>query len=183
MTCRVTHIRPTRQTDQRRQVGTVATDRPGADSTCSTTRGKMMAKPGHPSTCSVVHAGELSRTGKQGFNYFTGVSAETVGAQGICMHLLTIPPGGWAKPHLHEAHETAIYVLGGTAGMWFGDGLKEHLEAKTGDFVYIPAGMPHLPYNLSQSEPCTAVVARTDPNEQESVRLLPKPKHLTTKAS
>jgi uncharacterized RmlC-like cupin family protein len=33
-------------------------------------------------------------------------------------------------------------------------------------------GMPHLPYNPSADEPCTAVLARTDPNEQESVVLL-----------
>ena len=35
-----------------------------------------------------------------------------------------------------------------------------------------PAGMPHLPSNASDSEPCTVVLARTDPNEQESVVLL-----------
>ncbi len=34
--------------------------------------------------------------------------------------------------------------------------------------------MPHLPYNLSDSEACTAVIARTDPNEQESVVLMPE---------
>jgi uncharacterized RmlC-like cupin family protein len=34
--------------------------------------------------------------------------------------------------------------------------------------------MPHLPYNLSGTESCVAVVARTDPNEQESVVLLPE---------
>ena len=33
---------------------------------------------------------------------------------------------------------------------------------------YIPAGVPHLPANLSD-KPATAVIARTDPNEQESV--------------
>ena len=27
------------------------------------------------------------------------------------MHLLTMPPGGRAKAHLHENHETAIYML------------------------------------------------------------------------
>ena len=54
----------------------------------------------------------------------------------------------------------------------YGEGLRERLEAKAGDFVYIPAGMPHLPANPSHSEPCTAVLARTDPNEQESVVLL-----------
>ncbi len=33
--------------------------------------------------------------------------------------------------------------------------------------------MPHLPANLSDSEPAVAVIARTDPNEQESVVLRP----------
>ncbi len=45
---------------------------------------------------------------------------------------------------------------------------------RAGDFVYIAANVPHLPYNLSGSEPTTAVIARTDPNEQESVILLPE---------
>jgi uncharacterized RmlC-like cupin family protein len=52
--------------------------------------------------------------------------------------------------------------------------LEEHLSAEAGDFVYIPAGVPHLPYNLSATESCVALVARTDPNEQESVVLLPE---------
>ncbi len=41
-----------------------------------------------------------------------------------------------------------------------------------GDFVYIPAGIPHLPMNCSD-EVCVVVIARTDPKEQESVVLLP----------
>jgi len=45
---------------------------------------------------------------------------------------------------------------------------------RAGDFVYIPANMPHQPYNRSQTEPATAVIARTDPNEQESVVMLPE---------
>lgn len=124
-------------------------------------------------TCAVIHSdGEYA--GKQGLNYLAGVSAQSAGAQGLCMHLLTIPPGGRAKAHLHEQHETAIYVLQGTAEMWYGEGLRERLSATAGDFIYIPAGMPHLPANLSETEPCVAVLARTDPNEQESVLLLPE---------
>ena len=111
--------------------------------------------------------------GKQGLTYFAGISAETTGARGICMHLLRIPPGTRARAHLHEAHETAIYVLSGDAEMWYGEGLGEHLTVGAGEFLYIPAGMPHLPAN-SGAEPCTAVLARTDPNEQESVVLLPE---------
>jgi uncharacterized RmlC-like cupin family protein len=90
------------------------------------------------------------------------------------MHLLTIPPGGRAKAHLHQHHETAIYVLSGEAGMWYGENLGEHLIVKAGDFLYIPAGVPHLPYNPSPTQPVSAVLARTDPNEQESVVLLPE---------
>ncbi len=37
--------------------------------------------------------------------------------------------------------------------------------------------MPHLPFNPGPG-PCTAVIARTDPNEQESVVLLPELEHL-----
>jgi uncharacterized RmlC-like cupin family protein len=32
----------------------------------------------------------------------------------------------------------------------------------------------HQPYNPSPDQPCVAVIARTDPNEQESVVLLPE---------
>jgi uncharacterized RmlC-like cupin family protein len=125
------------------------------------------------STCAVIRPGETYQ-GKQALTYFVGVSAENTGARGICMHLLTIPPGGRAKAHLHENHETAIYVISGEAGFWYGEKLEEHSVCKAGDFVYIPAGVPHLPYNAGETEACTAVIARTDPNEQESVVLLPE---------
>ncbi len=57
--------------------------------------------------CRVVRPGS-TYDGKQGFSYFEGIARESVGASGICMHLLTIPPGGRAKAHMHESHETAI---------------------------------------------------------------------------
>jgi uncharacterized RmlC-like cupin family protein len=95
-------------------------------------------------------------------------------ASAIHMQLLTMPPGARAKAHKHEAHETAIYVLSGEAGMWYGERLEHHMVTCAGDFVYIPANVPHLPYNRSQTEPATAIVARTDPNEQESVVMLPE---------
>jgi uncharacterized RmlC-like cupin family protein len=123
--------------------------------------------------CAVLRAREPF-TGKQGFSYAPAVSAETVGSSAIHMQLLTMPPGARAKAHKHEAHETAIYVLNGEAGMHYGERLEQHLTARAGDFVYIPANVPHLPYNMSEREPCVAVIARTDPNEQESVVLMPE---------
>jgi uncharacterized RmlC-like cupin family protein len=123
-------------------------------------------------TCVLIE-GSNRYHGKQGLDYFAGVSAETCGSRGLCLHMVTIPPQARAKPHLHENHESAVYVLSGEAGMWYGAGLHEHVWLHPGDFLFIPANVPHLPYNPSQSEPCVGLIARTDPSEQESVTLLP----------
>jgi uncharacterized RmlC-like cupin family protein len=134
---------------------------------------EQTATPAGRAGCTVVRARE-PYISKQGLSCAPAISAETVGASGIHMQLLTIPPGGRAKTHKHEAHETAIYVLSGEAGMYYGERLKQHLKVRAGEFLYIPANVPHQPYNVSESEPCVAVIARTDPNEQESVVLLPE---------
>ena len=123
--------------------------------------------------CTVLKAAE-PYVGKQGFTYAPAVSAQTVGSAGLHMQLITMPPGARAKTHMHRSHETAIYVLSGESGTWYGDRLEHHVVARAGDFLYMPPGIPHLPYNLSQSEPVTAVIARTDPNDQESVIMLPE---------
>ena len=127
---------------------------------------------GERATCRVIRPSG-SYDGRQGLSYFEGIARETVGSTGICMHLLTIPPGARAKAHLHESHETAIHVLSGEAHTWYGERLEEHVIVRAGEMFYIPAGVPHLPANLSDA-PCSAVIARTDPHEQESVVLLPE---------
>jgi uncharacterized RmlC-like cupin family protein len=57
--------------------------------------------------------------------------------------------------------------------MYWGENLEHVMETNAGDLIYIPAGTPHLPFN-DGIEPAVAVIARTDPNEQESVVLLPE---------
>jgi uncharacterized RmlC-like cupin family protein len=122
--------------------------------------------------CTIIRAGDTpAYAGKQGIDYFAGISAQSCGAQGLCMHLLVLPPRAEAKPHLHEAHESAIYVLEGSAVLRHGPGLERVDTVEAGDFVFIPAGAPHQPFNPT-GRPVRALIARTDPNEQESVRLL-----------
>jgi uncharacterized RmlC-like cupin family protein len=103
-----------------------------------------------------------------------GISAETVGAKRIHLQLVTIPPKGRSKAHLHEHHETAVYILGGELVLWYGENLREELVVHRGEFAYIPAGVPHVAYNPSATEPAAGVVARTYPNDQESAVLLPE---------
>jgi len=129
--------------------------------------------PAATQTCRLVRAGRYFQ-GKQGLMYAPAISAETVGSRALHMQLLTIPPGGRAKAHKHASHESAIYLLSGTGAMWYGHQLEHHVQLQPGDFLYIPADMPHLPYNPSTTEDAVAVIARTDPNEQESVILLPE---------
>ncbi len=100
---------------------------------------------------------------------FVGVSAATAGATGISMNLVIIPPGGAAEPHLHRGYETAIYLLKGRVRTRYGPGLSQSVIHEAGDFIFIPANVPHQPFNLSATEPAQAIVARNDPNEQESV--------------
>src|SRR6266487_1248625 len=51
--------------------------------------------------------------GKQGMSLATGVSSRSAGAQALCLHLVTIPPGTRGVPHVHEGHESAIYTVSG----------------------------------------------------------------------
>ena len=106
---------------------------------------------------------------KQQLPYFVGISEATAGARGISMNMLVIPPGGAARPHLHRGYETAIYVLKGRVLTHYGPGLRKSVISEEGDFIFIASDVPHQPVNLSDTEPAMAVVARNDPNEQESV--------------
>lgn len=106
---------------------------------------------------------------RQRLPFFVGISQDTAGAGGISMNLVIIPPGGAAEPHLHRGFETAIYVLKGRVETRYGRGLRQSVISEEGDFIFIPADVPHQPINLSATEPAMGIVARNDPNEQESV--------------
>jgi len=123
-------------------------------------------------TCRIIRPNE-AYLGKQGFTYVEGITAESVGSTGLCMNLLTIPPGGRASAHKHAHHETAIYMIAGEADAWYGERLEHQVVVRAGEMFYIPADMPHLAANRG-TETCVAIIARTDPNEQESVVLLPE---------
>ena len=116
----------------------------------------------------IIRAGG-SYDGKQGMSLATGVSSRSAGARGLCLHLVTIPPGTRGVPH--------VYTVSGETEVWHGEGLRHRAVVTAGDFLYVPPGTPHLPVNRSEVT-AVAVVARTDPREQESVVTLSLPPHL-----
>jgi uncharacterized RmlC-like cupin family protein len=106
---------------------------------------------------------------KQQLPNFVGISGASAGAKHLSMNLVIIPPGGAAQPHVHRGYETAIYLLQGRVETRYGPGLRKSVIHEAGDFIFIPADVPHQPVNLSDTEAAHALVARNDPNEQESV--------------
>ncbi len=112
---------------------------------------------------------------KQQLPNFEGISANTAGSTKLCMHLVVIPPGGKATPHYHNGYETALYIIQGRAETRYGPNLEHSSINEAGDFLFIPANVPHQPVNLSDTEEVIAVVARNDPNEQESVVVIDLP--------
>jgi uncharacterized RmlC-like cupin family protein len=106
---------------------------------------------------------------RQRLPYFVGISGQTVGATGLSMHLVVIPPGGRAEPHIHLGYETGIYVLEGRVCTRWGRSLEHEVISQAGEFLFVPPGVPHEAINLSATEPARAVVARNHPAEQDLV--------------
>jgi uncharacterized RmlC-like cupin family protein len=119
----------------------------------------------------VVVRPEAEIMGRQSLPFFVGVSQASTGARGISMNLVVIPPAGAAEPHSHRGYESAIYVLRGRIKVRHGRGLADTTFIEAGDFMYMPAYMPHQPVNMSDAEPALAIVARNDANEQENVEV------------
>lgn len=105
--------------------------------------------------------------------YFVGISGHTVGATGLSMHLVVIPPGARSAPHLHVGYETGIYVLEGEVLTRWGESLEHEVISRAGEFLFVPPGVPHEAVNLSATQPARAVVARNDPAEQDKVQPWP----------
>ena len=120
-----------------------------------------------------VVQGATSYTSQQGSVYAPGISAETVGATAVFLGKVTIPPQGRTKAHLHAFHESAFYVLSGEAvELCTGPRLEHRETAQAGDYLFIPANVPHVAVNRGQS-PAVFIGVRNEPTAQESVVMLP----------
>ena len=121
----------------------------------------------------VVHGGQPYRS-VQGSVYTPAVSEETVGAATLFLGMVTLPPGERTKAHVHARHESAFYMLDGEeVELWSGDELRHRAVARPGDYLFIPAGVPHVAVNLSCSRPAIFIGARNEPTAQESTVMRP----------
>ena len=107
--------------------------------------------------------------GWNGIRYKAGMSAKNVGSSKLSMNVATIPPGGVAKAHVHVGFELMLYIIQGEVRHEYGPGLKKTVENKAGDFIYIEPDVPHEVFNMSDTDPVVAVVARSDASEWENI--------------
>jgi uncharacterized RmlC-like cupin family protein len=119
----------------------------------------------------VIRPGQ-TYAGKQGFQYGAGASAETVGAERICMNVLPMPAGARAKVHYHDKIETIAYMLAGSCRVYYRAALESSADLATGDQIFIPADVPHAPCNLSGA-PCTWIVVHSSGSDQDGLVMLP----------
>jgi uncharacterized RmlC-like cupin family protein len=104
-----------------------------------------------------------------GIQYKKGLSAKNVRASKLSMNVATIPPGGVAYAHIHVDFEVMLYILQGRVRHEYGPGLKQVVDNEAGDFIFIEPGVAHEVFNLSDTEPVVAVVARSDATEWENI--------------
>ncbi len=104
-----------------------------------------------------------------GIHYKAGLSARNVPARSLSMNVATIPPGGVAYAHIHVDFEVMLYILEGHVRHEYGPGLRETVENGAGDFIFIEPGVPHEVFNVSDTEPVVAVVARSDASEWQNI--------------
>ena len=116
----------------------------------------------------VIRRGENCRDWN-GIHYQVGLSGKNVGATQLSMNVATIPPGGVARAHIHVGFEVMLYILEGRVRHEYGDGLKQVVENAAGDFIFIAPGVPHEVFNLSDTEPVVAVVARSSADEWDNI--------------
>ncbi len=107
--------------------------------------------------------------GWNGIRYKAGISGSNVGARQLSMNVATIPPGGVAAAHIHVGFEVMLYILQGRVRHEYGEGCRQVVENVAGDFIFIEPGVPHEVFNVSDSEPVVAVVARSDASEWEHI--------------
>jgi uncharacterized RmlC-like cupin family protein len=129
-----------------------------------------MPDPGHDGVA-VVKPGQTYE-GRQGFTYGAGASAETVGAQRVCMNLLPMPPGAVARAHYHKGIETIAFMLEGECAVYYGDRLQNCVQVRQGEQCFVAADMPHAPRNES-GRPCTWIVVHSSGSDQDGIVLLP----------
>ena len=92
-----------------------------------------------------------------------GIDGNTAGAGRVWLGLVTAYPNTKGPPHHHGEAETAAYVLSGHVRVYYGEAYRDYVDAGPGDFLFVPAHLPHIEANVT-GEPAECVLSRSPDN-------------------
>ena len=83
--------------------------------------------------------------------------------------LFEVEPGARTGIHHHGEQQTIAYVLSGVCEIRWGARGEFAARATAGDFIHVPAFLPHMEINPSKLEPFRWVVVRSTATDRKSV--------------
>ena len=116
-----------------------------------------------PTRYRVVHPPDRQDGSGQGVIREFGISRSSAGSSHLSMAYGVVPAGATSTRHSHP-FETAVSVISGRARAYFGLNDEESVDMEPGDFLYIPADLPHRTANIGDT-PVQYVLARAAPED------------------
>ena len=100
-----------------------------------------------------------------GMNRMVAISGSRTNSASLWAGTNNIKADSQTGPHHHGPLESIIYIVSGHAHMRWGDRLEWIAKAGPGDFLQVPAFVPHQEINASATEDLHCVLVRSGPEE------------------
>jgi uncharacterized RmlC-like cupin family protein len=100
-----------------------------------------------------------------GMERWVAIDGDTTGARSIMLGRVTTPPGSNSGPHHHGPAETAGHMISGDhVRIYYGKNFEEYVDYYPGDYLFVPAYLPHIEVNMSATVPGEFFLARSPGN-------------------
>jgi uncharacterized RmlC-like cupin family protein len=115
----------------------------------------------------VAPAGLTADTAQSGgMRRLAAISGPTVGSSRLWMGQTHVAPATASADHHHGESETAIYVVSGNPSFVFlemedGEPHEVRIDAKPGDYIFVPPYVPHREENPDPDVEAVVVIARS----------------------
>ena len=97
----------------------------------------------------------------QGSLRLAAITTESAAGSALWGGVFKVEPGARTGIHHHGEQQTVAYVLTGVCEVRWGARGEFSASARAGDFIHVPAYLPHMEINPSTVEPFSWVVVRS----------------------
>jgi uncharacterized RmlC-like cupin family protein len=102
-------------------------------------------------------------TQTDGMHRLAAVSRLLVGSEKLWAGVMMAGPNTTSSVHHHGAQETVVYVAEGRGTLRWGRRLEHQTDLEAGDFLFVPAFLPHQEINPSPDQHALWIVVRSGP--------------------